>query len=142
MTDNAVFGYQDPPGDKQCGSCFMWSSDNRCMIHGKRQVTASMSCVYYVFGKNRPADTTAVTNLDPSETGLIDRQVRCENCKWFEDPACNFFIRMNKTGLFQLETRVSAKGCCNAQEPPEQSKKSKEEPITNLLGLVAAVMRD
>jgi len=136
MTDNSVFGYQDPPGDKQCGSCFMWSNDNRCMIHGKRRVTKTMSCIYYVVGKNRLAGSLAVADLDPSETGLIDRQVRCENCKWFEDPTCNLFVRMNKTGLFDLDTRVSAKGCCNAQEPPEQSKRSKGKPISSLLGLI------
>lgn len=123
-----AFLYLDPkpPASEfgQCSTCEMWTGRvaRTCLIHGRIKIGGGDSCGLYVHGSPQPQmagrEVKAVT---PSESGLVDRQVRCENCKAFvpESSKCALFVTLNKTNsqLFDLDERVDAKGCCNAQQP-------------------------
>jgi len=123
-TERSVFLYMDPAGakaDEQCGTCYFWVHGDRCVIHRpKDKITRSMSCCYYLYGQAQtgvyPKSLTT-----PRESGLVDREVRCENCKWFgrESSQCGLFTKLNKLlpDVFKLDTEVDSRGCCNAQEP-------------------------
>lgn len=123
-----TFIYLDPKGDKgkfaQCSTCRMWTGPegNTCSILGKTKVTGDMSCNLYVHGQ--PATSLKgkeVSSYTPKEAGLVQRQVRCENCRSFdsEKSSCMLFQSLNKSlpDYFQLEEKVNPKGCCNAQMP-------------------------
>lgn len=121
-----AFLYLDPrfaPKNKfaQCSTCRDWvSGDRRCAIHGpKITVAGTASCGLYVWGVPKPAGTETRTLVTPEESGLVDRDVRCENCRWFEDDQCGFFGMLNEElgDFFDLDVRVDAHGCCNAQQP-------------------------
>src|SRR5262249_6050637 len=74
-----------PPVDTfaQCGTCKMWTADNLCTIHGPEiPVVAEMSCGLYVNGQPLPKGTETAARVLPIESGLVNREVRCENCKW------------------------------------------------------------
>ena len=61
----------------------MWTLDNLCAIHGPAvTVTVGMSCGLYINGSSLPAGTPTVAIVMPIESGLVDREVRCENCEW------------------------------------------------------------
>jgi hypothetical protein len=130
MSDQSVFLYLGPEhGDKQCGSCMMWVRSDRCTIHGKVRVTASMSCGYYLNGApSAKAVNEAV--VTPDESGLVDREVRCENCRWGGPKVyeCGLFELLNSRlgSTFKIDTKIDPKGCCNAQEPRAESKKREE----------------
>lgn len=105
----------------QCSTCRDWVTDDRkCVIHGpKITVRAGASCGLYVWGVPHPAGTETRAKITPEESGLVLREVRCENCRWFEDDQCGFFHMLNEElgDIFDLDTKVDAHGCCNAQEP-------------------------
>jgi hypothetical protein len=112
----------DPKGDKdkfaQCGSCFMFMPNKqRCSIFGKNdKVIATAACGLYVYGKpnNNQEWKTAVT---PKTAGYAEGQMRCENCSWLEsDNVCGLYKSLNRksSDIFDLETKVDPKGCCNA----------------------------
>lgn len=127
--DRSAFLYLDPKKPKgqfaQCGTCFMWTGKkgNTCFIHGtKIEVTADMSCGFYVNGK--PTEEFIGKEqaiVKPQESGAVKRKVRCENCKSFNSDKneCELFKILNeKMGdLFSLDVKVDAQGCCNAQTP-------------------------
>jgi hypothetical protein len=125
-----AFGYQeDNRGNKQCGQCIMWVPDKmRCTVHGEGEpVYHFSSCDYYIHGEPQ-SGRKAVKLLTPEESGLVHRQVRCENC-WFLDRGgaegsihCDLFEKLNKIRpqLFDLEEAVEPGGCCNAQTPQTQ----------------------
>jgi len=121
--DRSAFIYLDPkpPEDSfaQCGTCRDWVRTGLCVIHGPDvNVTAGMSCALYVNGDPSPGGTETYPFVTPTESGLVDREVRCENCRWGGDN-CQLFTMLNKEmpDVFALETKISPKGCCNAQQP-------------------------
>jgi len=124
-TERSVFLYMDPAAeraDEQCGTCYLWIKGDRCLIHRpKDKITASMSCCYYLYGEPRTAGTKPQSLTVPDESGLVDRPVRCENCKWGGPGVykCGFFTMLNRKmkDVFDLDTEIDPKGCCNAQEP-------------------------
>ena len=108
----------------QCSTCRDWvAEDNRCYIHGRHvEVLGSMSCGFYVYGEPLAEGTTTYAMVSPTESGLVDREVRCENCRHLEDDhVCGFFDMLNKRlpDTFEIDTEVHPKGCCNAQQPKE-----------------------
>jgi hypothetical protein len=122
------FIYLDPrpPSDEfaQCSTCRMWLHSQRCAIHGPDvKVTGGMSCALYIHGTplEDGAETSAI--VTPTESGLVDREVRCENCKFGgpERRSCDLFTLLNHTrpDLFNLNPLIDPKGCCNAQQPRE-----------------------
>ena len=121
-----VFLYLDPkePRDSfaQCSTCRMWTTKDTCSILGKTKVTGDMSCGLYVHGKPSPSlFGKEIESVTPKEAGLVNRQVRCENCRSFDKKTsvCMLFQSLNKShsDIFQLEEKVNEYGCCNAQKP-------------------------
>lgn len=94
----------------QCGSCRFFGKDGMCAILS-REVEADMSCGFYA----------PVYPVAPKDAGLVDRQVRCENCRFFDgEYTCKLFMLL-KTSMpneFEdLDPIVEPEGCCNAQTP-------------------------
>ena len=120
-----AFLYLDPkePENRfaQCNTCRDWViGDRRCVIHGpKVYVAGRMSCGLYVHGEPQPKGTKTYIDVTPEESGLVDRQVRCENCRWLDDHECGFFKMLNEKlpEVFDLEVEIDPHGCCNANEP-------------------------
>lgn len=119
-----AFLYLDPePGVDdfaQCSSCRDWvEGDDRCVIHGPMvTVKDTMSCGLYVYGETQDPGTETYFYISPRESGLVDRKVRCENCKWGGE-TCGFYDMLNKAlpDVFDLDVEIEPKGCCNANEP-------------------------
>src|SRR5262249_12619601 len=96
-----AFLYLDPKPPKssfaQCGTCIMWTGEKRrtCEIHGPDiRIEYGHSCGLYVHGQ--PDTSGKVEKLvTPEDSGLVLRQVRCENCIAFR-------ARESKCGLFSL----------------------------------------
>ena len=121
-----TFLYLNPepntPEFAQCATCRDWvTGDNKCVIHGPHvTVTNTMSCGLYVWGPPQPEGTPTVAIVTTTESGLVDREVRCENCIHFDyagNSTCNFFVTLNDTlsQIFEIDENVEPKGCCNAQ---------------------------
>lgn len=120
-TTRDAFLYLEPNGQPefaQCSSCqhFLPNAE-RCAVLGDTRVTATMSCGLYVPGA--PTDDQEVLPLvEAAAAGLVDRPVRCENCYW-GGGECGLFSLLNTSlpGVFDLDTKIEPKGCCNAQTP-------------------------
>jgi hypothetical protein len=121
-----AFIYLHPNGDKQCGTCRDWMTNDQCAIHGPAvKVPATASCGLYVFGDpiTDPDHFESHAIVTPEESGLVDRPVRCENCYW-GGPAeyeCELFHQLNRymPEIFALDTAIEPTGCCNAQQARE-----------------------
>lgn len=124
-----AFLYMAPEAPKtrfaQCSTCRDWvHGDNRCAIHGPSVlVRASLSCGLYVHGPRLPPGTKTHAYVTPEESGLVDREVRCENCRYFDEKGseCGFYDKLNVElpDDFDLDVKVDAHGCCNANMPEE-----------------------
>lgn len=105
----------------QCSTCRDWvTGDRRCVIHGpKIKIGGDFSCGLYVHGEPMPPGTKTYIDVTPEESGLVDREVRCENCKYFGDDECGLYRILNdwRSDLFDLDVKVDAHACCNAQTP-------------------------
>jgi hypothetical protein len=59
--------------------------------------------------------------MTPKESGLVRRQVRCENCKYAKNGAtvCGLYVTLNNEvpEMFALDEKIEPQGCCNAQMP-------------------------
>src|SRR5262245_34472356 len=102
----------------QCNTCRDWvTGDRRCYIHGRKvTVPGTASCGFYVHGPVRPAGTSVYAWVTPEESGLVNREVRCENCKYLEEEnVCGLFRKLNTWHheMFELEETVDKHGCCN-----------------------------
>jgi broad specificity phosphatase PhoE len=103
----------------QCISCKMFIQSKRvCSLHGMDvKIKPTMSCGLYCFGH---ADNSELHHVSvattPKESGLTERQVRCENCFFFDEQEsdCELFEALNKGSVFTLEEKVDKHGCCNA----------------------------
>jgi hypothetical protein len=124
--NRAAFLYLDPVRPlgsfAQCSTCRDWvTGDRRCFIHGRKvTVPGTASCGFYVHGPVRPAGTSVYAWVTPEESGLVNRQVRCENCKYMDGAThCGFFAKLNNElpEVFDLDETIDAHGCCNAQTP-------------------------
>lgn len=121
-----AFLYMDPRAPRkrfaQCSACRDWvAGDRRCVIHGPRVIVpGSASCGLYVWGVPKPRGTETHARVTPEESGLVDRKVRCENCKWFDadESQCGLYKMLNEKlpEVFDLDTNVDAEGCCNANQ--------------------------
>src|SRR5689334_9403073 len=87
-----AFLYLEPkePKDQfaQCGTCRMFTGKS-CSILGKTKVTKDMSCGLYVHGPISPSLAgKEVASYTAKEAGLVNRAVRCENCRSFDNGVC------------------------------------------------------
>lgn len=118
--DTFLYLDPEPPDERfaQCSTCRDWITNERCYIHRPDdKVPGSASCNLYVRGEPRTSGTP-ISAVTPEDSGLVDREVRCENCKWFDDGTCNFYQLLNTVcpDVFDLDTSVDEKGCCNANQ--------------------------
>lgn len=117
---------KEPKSDfAQCSTCVLWTTKkhNTCAIIGSgTKVTGTMSCGLYLHGEpNEKLEKNEKNIVTSEEVGLVDRKVRCENCKSFDEKEskCLLFEVLNKQEYFDLDTKVDKHGCCNAQTPKE-----------------------
>jgi hypothetical protein len=131
----ATFLYMDPkaPEDEfaQCGTCVHFLKKlGRCELLGpKVEIDDDDSCGLYAHG-TAEADEVPEALVTPEEAGLVDRQVRCENCKFFDPDSeprehCDLYSQLNRIlpKLFDLDRYVDEYGCCNAQTPGKRDQK-------------------
>lgn len=124
----------------QCGPCRMFvphealdgfRKHDLCIIHGSNvKVDEGYSCglmVGWPKGKPNPdvvKDHAAELkknipgSVTPEQSGLVDRQVRCENCDYHNAEAgkCGLYGMLNAKfpKVFDLDEKVDEYGCCNA----------------------------
>lgn len=109
------------PRFAQCGTCIFGPS--ACSIMSGISVDAKTgSCGFYIGGSRRIHERLA--SLTKRQTGYVERQVRCENCKFsapgrYGNHTCLLYRTLNKDhpGLFDLDEEIESLGCCNAQVP-------------------------
>lgn len=116
----------------QCATCRMFLPETgRCAVIGT-EVAPDASCGLYVHGEPLEAQPV-IASVTAAEAGLVHRQVRCENCKFFMAPKseCALFHGLNDAGpvVFFLNPKVDAKGCCNAQMPGTVEKKTETDTM-------------
>jgi hypothetical protein len=128
----ATFLYMDPrnPEKKfaQCDTCMNFIRDKGLckLLLPTDEIKAGKSCGSYAPGEN--ATGNALGLLTAEEVGLVERQVRCENCAFFDpntEPRkhCDLYTQLNLIlpGLFSLDRYVDEYGCCNAQTPGKRN---------------------
>ena len=100
----------------QCSTCKMYTGI-ACSIMAQESVPPTASCGFYIPGGINPL-LTPQPLVSSIEAGLVDREVRCENCAFYSG-VCDLFVRLNNTlpDIFALDEQVDRYGCCNAQEP-------------------------
>jgi hypothetical protein len=129
-----AFLYLDPRPPKedfaQCSTCRMFLPEQGlCSLHGKDvEIKPTMSCGFYTPGG--PADESELEHVSkavtPEESGLVDREVRCENCISFDKGKCKLFEMLNQNPNWNCDPNVDKHGCCNAQRPIEKRKTLRE----------------
>jgi hypothetical protein len=112
-----AFLYLEGAGDTfaQCGSCIFGYT--HCAIMNGRKVSArDGSCGFYI--KGHPIAQEVIAQLTSEQAGYVERPVRCENCRFYGQGHCSLYRILNQrhAALFDLEEKVEAKGCCNANE--------------------------
>lgn len=120
----AAFLYM-PPGKRgednaQCKSCIMWLAEHdRCIIHAADVVVDDDdSCGFYLPGSPaRKGMGRPMGLVTPKESGLVGRQVRCDNCFYADHGSCGLYAELNRTmpAVFDLDEKIDADACCNAQ---------------------------
>ena len=115
----------------QCGTCVHFlAKQQRCELHGKDdEVDEDDSCGLYVHG-TAEADEEPEGLVTPEQSGLVSREVRCENCMFFDPDSeprehCDLYTQLNRIlpKLFDLDRYVDEYGCCNAQTPGKRNPK-------------------
>jgi len=117
--------YGKPSGFANCRTCMMWTGDKHetCAIHGKKlKVEGGDTCGLYVNGKpHTEMAGKEMPLVTTQESGFEKREVRCENCSHYDkkESYCELFEALNKKNpeLFDLDIKVKAHGCCNANTP-------------------------
>lgn len=124
----ATLLYLDPrnPENKfaQCATCIHFIKDKGlCEWMSKNdEIDGGDSCGFYVPGKNSSGKPLGL--MTPEEMGVVSRQVRCENCMFFDPNSeprkhCDLYTQLNLIlpVVFDLDRYVDEYGCCNAQTP-------------------------
>lgn len=124
----ATFLYLDPvkPAGQfaQCGTCVHFLKEmGKCELVSAKKVDDEDSCGLYAPGKAEP-ETAPKSLVSPEDAGFVSRQVRCENCMFFDEKTearahCDLYTQLNLMipRIFGLDRYVDRRGCCNAQTP-------------------------
>ncbi len=122
-----AFLYLEGAGDKQCGSCWLFSSPRCVVLPQDFEVRSDDSCNYWGYGPTSEQQNAFqyAPIFTPEEVGFVSREVRCENCFHFDkqESLCYLFGQLNNITspdgqkLFDLDYHVAPNGCCNAQTP-------------------------
>lgn len=117
-----AFLYMEPKGNgkdfAQCSTCVEFDPKTKCCVVMNKIVAGLDSCGIYLEGKydgRKPKEYAT-----PAELGYVQREVRCENCKYGGDE-CWLYKMLNQRQPedFDLETKIHPKACCNLQTPKE-----------------------
>jgi hypothetical protein len=104
----------------QCGTCWLFNPEKeRCAILGPEfEVDDDDACNFYLKGEPQK-DLKLVARVTPKNAGFVDRKVRCENCRFYDNNECKLYVRLNKElpDIFDLETKIDPRSCCNANLP-------------------------
>lgn len=118
----------------QCSTCRMFVptyEGGSCILHGSKvRVDDDDSCGLYApwpYGTPNPKVVEdhckelakdLPGSVSPEESGLVSREVRCQNCEYFEEDTyhCHLYHILNHTfpEVFNLDHTVEPYGCCNA----------------------------
>lgn len=102
----------------QCVECRDFvKRKNRCAILGpKKEVLAQDSCGAFIEGKYAGQPIRAL--VTDEDVGFVNRKVRCEHCA-YGGKACKLYQMLNEAlpDVFDLDTKIKPKGCCNANTP-------------------------
>ena len=121
-----IFLYMEPTGDlpvtqfAQCESCNLFTGDT-CLVLGTQPIAPGDTCGIYVQGANRVELKGKEINVDPEMIEYAEKhRSRCENCRSFDEGTCKLYETLNEAlpDIFDLDTKVSSGGCCNAQVNP------------------------
>lgn len=97
----------------QCSSCRYFDAKTKHCVPLEKKVAPEESCgLYAERGVAIPDDIA----------GLDKREVRCENCRFFESTSsqCELYLMLNRklrASPFKLDPHVDKYGCCNANTP-------------------------
>jgi hypothetical protein len=114
----------------QCETCIHLNPEaDECELHRPQDdIDEDDSCGLYAHGT--PAGGKPMSIVTPKESGLVSRQVRCENCAFFDpnsedEPHCDFYTQLNLIlpKVFDLDRYVGPQDCCNAQTPGARNPK-------------------
>ena len=108
----------------QCGTCWLFNAEKeRCAILGPDfKVDDDDSCCLYVKG-DYPKDLKLVVRITPKNAGFVERRVWCESCRYIQyndnGAECKLYKMLNEKfpDVFDLETSITPRSCCNAQMP-------------------------
>lgn len=124
----------------QCVTCrmfvpseYMGTDDDMdlCIAHGSKvKVGEEYSCGLYSGWPKGPPNPQVIRDhaaelskgipgsVTPAESGLVEREVRCQNCFFFkpDEKKCGLYMALNKAlpELWDLDENVDPFGCCNA----------------------------
>lgn len=115
----------------QCITCIHFLIDqDRCYLQRDRDdVDDDDSCGGYYPGEpTKGTDLKPLGNSTPEELGFVEREVRCQNCMFFDPDSealthCDLYTQLNRMfpALFKLDRYVEKLDCCNAQTPGERN---------------------
>lgn len=112
-----AFLYLDGANEEfaQCRTC-VFGNDTCSIMNDVAVSPEDGSCCFYI--KGRRIEST-IASLTKKQTGYVERQVRCENCKFFSAGECMLFHKLNGIfpEIFDLDEKIERYGCCNAQTP-------------------------
>lgn len=120
-----AFLYMEPKGKQhdyaQCSSCVLMTSDKMCSVLGEFiEEPEETSCGLYAPG-DAPLSDYFDDFVSKDDASFAERSVRCENCKFGDAKrkVCKLYEKLNKDlpELFELNTKISPFGCCNANTP-------------------------
>lgn len=113
----------------QCATCVHFIRDKGLCewMSAADKVGNGYSCGFYVPGENA-VGREPLGLITPEEAGLVERQVRCENCVFFDPDSeprkhCDLITQLNLIlpGVFDMDRYVDEHGCCNAQTPGKRN---------------------
>jgi adenylylsulfate kinase len=122
--DRSAFLYQGPHGPQekygQCSTCHDFTGKSCENFPKGNTVSPGGACGLYHFGKGSDELLgKEMGSFTKAEAGYVDREVRCENCAYFDDDEsyCELFEKLNEQfpSVFDMDKKVDKYGCCNAQ---------------------------
>ena len=111
---------RDKRGFAQCSTCHqLMPTRSVCAIMARPVRKDIGSCNYYAPGLPHDNQLPAPC-YGYNEASYVERAVRCGNCAWFAPgDRCGLYHLLNTQAptVFELDERVTANDCCNAQTP-------------------------
>lgn len=103
----------------QCETCYDFAKQWGCCARMGYDVAVDGDDTCGAYLKGTYQDQPIVKLATPKELGFLkDENVRCENCK-YGGADCALYGELNETlpDMFDLDTKIKPRGCCNAWTP-------------------------